>query len=462
MSYFHVLRFQTTLKYGNPIKTSMLTRSRWSGFFLVFTLISSILLGVIPYGGANPRSDPDVFVGVDIAYGGISEIKQLVDEISSYTNLFVLGCTGVTQDQIKLEQACQYLFDKDMFFIIYQDYPLGYSWFNTAVSSWFETAKARWGSNFLGFYYADEVGGRQLDLDPHWTTVKKADSYANASSQFNKETKESVEWFRNSYVGGENATLFTSDYALYEFDYRAGYDVLLAQFGWNYSRQLNVGLCRGAAALEDKQWGVIITWTYRQPPYIESGEELYKDLISAYDNGAKYILVFDSNKEYTGGILQQEHLDALRRFWQYSQETPRKISQDDSRVACVLPKDYAYGFRGPNDKIWGLWEADSLSTPISMKLGSLLEQYDSRLDIVYDDALGVGGNADYNMIIQLNSSIQASPNPQEIISKQSIDVFWNRNFSAVLLFVLGILAVAVSSIVFLRQKKLSRQSRSVA
>jgi LPS O-antigen subunit length determinant protein (WzzB/FepE family) len=66
------------------------------------------------------------------------------------------------------------------------------------------------------------------------------------------------------------------------------------------------------------------------------------------------------------------------------------------------------------------------------------------------------------MIIQLNSSIQASPNPQEIISKQSIDVFWNRNFSAVLLFVLGILAVAVSSIVFLRQKKLSRQSRSVA
>ncbi len=371
----------------------MKTLSPWYGFFLVLTLISSIIIGVFPSVGANSKSDSNVFVGVDIAYGGIAEIKQLVDEISSYTNLFVLGCTGVTQDRLKLEEACQYLFDKGMFFIVYQDYPLGYSWFNTAVSGWFEIAKARWGSHFLGFYYADEVGGRQLDLDPHWTTVQKADSYANASSQFNAKTKESVEWFRNSYAGGANATLFTSDYALYEFDYRAGYDVLLAQFGWNYSRQLNVGLCRGAATIQDKQWGVIITWTYRQPPYIESGEELYNDLVLAYDNGAKYILVFNSNKEYTGGILLQDHLDALKRFWQYSQENPRKTSQVIDRTASVLPKDYAYGFRGPNDKIWGLWEADSWSTPISMELGSLLEHYDSKLDIVYEDALGLRGQS---------------------------------------------------------------------
>jgi len=31
-------------------------------------------------------------------------------------------------------------------------------------------------------------------------------------------------------------TAFTSDYALYWFDYLAGYDVLFAQFGWNFAR----------------------------------------------------------------------------------------------------------------------------------------------------------------------------------------------------------------------------------
>ena len=118
-------------------------------------------------------------------------------------------------------------------------------------------------------------------------------------------------------------------------------------------RQLNVALCRGAATVQNKDWGVMIAWTYTQPPYIESGQELYQDLISAYDSGAKYILLFDSNKDYTHGILKAEHLEALKQFWQYAQSNPRKSYLIGERVACVLPKDYGYGFRGPNAKIWG-------------------------------------------------------------------------------------------------------------
>jgi hypothetical protein len=283
-----------------------------------------------------------------------------------------------------------------------------------------------------------------LDLDPHWTTVKKADSYANASSQFNMRTSKSVDWFRNSYSSGQNVTLFTSDYAFYQFDYQAGYNVLLAQFGWNYSRQLNAALCRGAATVQDKQWGVMITWTYRQPPYIESGEELYNDLLVAYDNGAKYILVFNSNKEYTDNILRQEHLDALKQFWQYSQQNPRKEIPVNDRTAYILPKDYAYGFRGPNDKIWGLWEADSLSAPISMELGNLLQQYDSKLDIVYQDALRLGSTQEYKSIIYSNSSALVFPTPQEAFSKQKEDGFSIPNFIAVLLIISATLVVAVS------------------
>ena len=417
------------------------------GFLFLVTLVCSALLSVLPSANIQAEITPDVFVGIDLAYGSFDQIKQMVDEVSSYTNLFVLGCTGVTQNKLELEKACQYLFDMDLFFIVYQDYPLDFNWFSFEKSSWIEDANARWGIHFMGFYYADEVGGRQLDLDPHWTTVKKADNYANASIQFNIQTSKSVDWFRNSYNGGQNVTLFTSDYAFYKFDYQAGYDVLLAQFGWNYSRQLNAALCRGAATAQDKQWGVMITWTYRQPPYIESGEELYNDLLVAYDNGAKYIIVFNSNKEYTDNILRQEHLDALKQFWQYSHQNPRKVSLVSDRTGYILPKDYAYGFRGPNDKIWGLWEADSLSAPISIELGNLLQQYGSKLDIVYQDALGLGSTQEYKSIIYSNNSALVSPTS----AKQKEDAFSNPNFIVVLVIISATLVVAVGSKFYLRQ-----------
>jgi hypothetical protein len=427
-------------------------KTRLFGFLLLLTLVGSVLLGVFPSISVQAENTPDVFVGIDMAYGGVDQIKHWADEVGSYTNVFVLGCTGVTQDSVKLEEACQYLFDKGLFFIVYQDHPLGLSLISRGNSSWLENAKARWGDHFLGFYYVDEVGGRQLDLAQNWVTVHKANNYTDASSQFNRLTSGSVDWFRHSYTGGQNATLFTSDYALYQFDYQAGYDVILAQFGWNYSRQLNVALCRGAATAHNKEWGVIVTWTYRQPPYMESGAELYNDLLLAYDNGAKYILVFDSNKDYTGSTLTQEHLDALKNFYQYTQQNPRKPTPVNERTAYILPKDYAYGFRGPNDKIWGLWEADSLSAPMSTEMGNLLQQYDSKFDIVYEDALGLGSIQKYKSIIYWNSSYPFSPTPQEANSKQPGTGFLN-SYLLVLVIVSSTLAVGVSSKVFLKQRR---------
>jgi hypothetical protein len=436
-------------------------KTRLYGFIFLIVLVCSILLGVLPSTSGQTENTPDVFVGIDLAFGDLDQIKQWVNEVSSYTNLFVLGCTGVTQNKFELESACQYLFDKGMFFIVYQDYPLDFNWFSNNKSNWLESAKARWGNHFIGFYYADEVGGRQLDLDPHWTTVKKADNYGNASTQFNIRTSKSVDWFRNSYSGGQNVTLLTSDYAFYKFDYQAGYDVLLAQFGWNYSRQLNAALCRGAATTQDKQWGVMITWTYRQPPYIESGEDLYNDLLVAYDNGAKYILVFNSNKEYTDNILRQEHLDALKQFWQYSQQNPRKVSPFNDRTAYILPKDYAYGFRGPNDKIWGLWEADSLSAPISIELGALLQQYGSKLDIVYQDALGLDNTQEYKSIIYFNTSALVSPSSPDPFVKQNEDGFSNPNFISVLVIISTTIAAVVVSKFYLRQKRTKTNKRNL-
>jgi hypothetical protein len=160
--------------------------------------------------------------------------------------------------------------------------------------------------------------------------------------------------------------------------------------------------------MHGKDWGAIITWTYTDPPYIESGVDLYKDLVLAYENGAKYILIFDSNEEYTGSILKEEHLDALRQFWEYAKKNPRQITPAHGRVAYVLPKDYGYGFRGPNDKIWGFWEADNLTGRVCSDIGNLLTQYDKKLDIIYDDGLEANGTSGYGGLFFWNGTSRTS------------------------------------------------------
>ena len=54
-------------------------------------------------------------------------------------------------------------------------------------------------------------------------------------------------------------------------------------------------------------------------------------------------------------------------------------------VAFVLPKDYGFGLRRVDDRIWGFWGPDDKSPIIWNNLNKLLGQYGSRLDLVYDD-----------------------------------------------------------------------------
>ncbi len=75
-----------------------------------------------------------------------------------------------------------------------------------------------------------------------------------------------------------------------------------------------------------------------------------------------------------------------------------------------MPKDYAYGFRGPEDKIWGLWEADSFSYQLSANVQKLLEQYGSKLDIIYDDGLTPENTRAYSQLIYW-STLQNQPTP---------------------------------------------------
>jgi len=363
------------------------------GVFFASILVISLFLS---HGFLSTVNEdvPDFCFGVDVAYGNVDEIKEIVDEVSSYTNLFLIGSTAISHNTTKLNEICQYLNEKDLYFITYDELPFHLNSVNDVQN--------KWGDKFLGLEYEDEMGGSQLDMR-EYKPVAEAKSYSDAANQFVGTISRYLGMHLPLSPAPSDFRLFTADYALYWFDYKAGYDVVLAEFGWNYSRQLNVALCRGAATIQNKEWGVIITWTYDDPPYIESGVELYKDLVLAYENGAKYIVVFDSNEEYTQGILKQEHYEALQQFWEYAKTNPRQKDQSSDRVAYVLPKDYAYGFRGPNDKIWGLWEADAFSLETSENLGKLLDQFGAKLDIIYDDDLEL--DSTYSKYVFWNGTI---------------------------------------------------------
>jgi hypothetical protein len=366
---------------------------------LVLVLISSLFLTYNSPANAFPEAMPDVYVGVDVAFESVTATEQLIDEVSSYTNVFEIGCVGY-HNETRLTTLCQYVYDKGLYIIVFTDHS-GYP-----SKAWLGNASAKWGDKFLGLYNYDEEGGKQLD-QAKYPVVTAAENYSDAADQYvmglNWWLRSGPFSITKSFAYPTQYQLFTSDYALYWYDYAAGYDTVFAEFGWNYSRQLNVALSRGAATAFGKDWGVIIAWTYRQPPYIESGPDLYNDLVYAYQNGAKYITIFDSDENYTQSILQQEHFDALKQFWQYTKDNPRVISQKSDRTAFVLPEDYAFGFRGPEDRIWGLWGPDSATTSICTNLSVLLEQYGNSLDIVYPN--GTQTASGYQNVFYWNDSI---------------------------------------------------------
>jgi len=346
-----------------------------------------------------------VFVGIDVAYSDVDGIKALVNETSSYTNTIVIGSTGITYNVTKLNEVCEYVYDKGMYFMIYM-HPNEDGL--EEQRQWVQDARTLWGQRFLGLYTYDETGGRQLDNAKYRVLEEEPANYTDAEEKYTAWLNDHLAHIRGEPIDAGNLTLFTSDYALYWFDYKGGYDCVFAEFGWNYSRQLNVALCRGAATVQNKEWGVMITWTYNNPPYLESGPELYEDMVLAYENGAKYILVFDTNKNYTEGVLQEEHLDALKQFWDYTKNNPRHAEASSERVAYVLPKGYAYGFRGPEDKIWGFWEGadDPLSYSISVDVGNLLDEYGTKLEIIYDDESAL--DSTYSKYIFWNGTVTDS------------------------------------------------------
>jgi hypothetical protein len=370
--------------------------------FIILVLMVSYLVAF----GSNSDGPPkpfssDVYIGVDATFGSVEDMKAIIDQVKAYTNFFVVGSTAMTNDLNNITEVSQYLNDSGLQFLIYShpavDLPF-------SQIQWVAEARQNWNASFHGLYAYDEPGGHQIDHDYTYMCAQEAANYSDAANLYVKN----LTWFLSGVKDGweiGDFPMFTSDYALHEYDYRAGYDVILTEFGWNLSRPLNIALARGAATLHGKDWGVMITGNVTDGNF-ESGPQMYDDMVLAYQNGAKYILVFDY-PSLAAGILKQEHFDALKQFWQYVQNHPRNSSKASDRLAYVLPKDYGYGLRSSVDKVWGLWEADNASVQIWNDANRLSQQYGSHLDIVYEDSLPSNGSV-YNRLVFWDGTIEAS------------------------------------------------------
>jgi hypothetical protein len=367
---------------------------KWLALSLVILLAASTTVVVATYYLAA-KGEADVYVGVSFCGDTASEAKLLIDRVKSYTNLFVLQSGPISRNETATTEICDYAVNAGLKIIVYFgdltpkiSEEKGWGWRLT----WVNTTRYRWGDNFLGVYYYDEPGGLQIDCNwtennpVHWNVTYDERDCDEIAYLFNMGFQRD-EGFQ--FAKAESPALFASDYALYWWDYFVGYDVVFAQAGWNHSLAQSIGLVRGAARLQGKSWGTIVTWKYSDWPYLDTTDAIYEQMRTAYEAGAEYIVVFNYpviEGNIYGGVMDDDHFGALERFWNEVARNPEVVHGGvEADAALVLPRNYGWGMRNADDKIWGWWGPDDKSPQIWNISQQLLAEYGTRLDIVYDD-----------------------------------------------------------------------------
>jgi hypothetical protein len=344
------------------------------------TLVAVVLISVFAASqwlSGKPET-PEFYVGVEVAYANAnaSDVKAMVDKVKDYTNLIVIGSPEISINQTALNETCDYIYDTGLHFIVLITKRESYT-FDTFT--WMLEAQQKYGKTFQGVYRYDEPGGNQIEMGRE-TLVTNAADYTDAAAQYTSSLGFIVTYYQN-YAG----QVFTADFALQWVDYKSNYSAVFTEFVSNNTREIAVAQCRGAASSFGRDWGAILTWKYDAPPYIESAEELYDDMVTAYKAGAKYVIVFDYPKLEPYGILTEEHFEALKQFWDYTRNNPQDFGSRKATVAYVLPEDYGFGLRRPDDSIWGLFPPDELSAKVWNDVNRLVTLYGFGLDIIYDE-----------------------------------------------------------------------------
>ncbi len=394
----------------------------------------------------------DAYVGVAYCGNSVADGKMLIDKVKGYTNLFVLQSGLLQRDFKSVDELGDYAVSAGMFFLPYFGAYVQTSfssWLESAKEKWgdhflgvyyADEAGGKMLDNYVTFedsatgdkitkteygdVFVQQPDGVQINYDfngfihlyepSNSDTNNEATFYPNGTvnivkaatngfsyrtyqqlqnirpfkdvnetaQRFIERDKNNIDYLKN------NTKVFTSDYGLYWFDYLSGYDVVLSQLGWNLTLNQQIAQVRGAAQMQGKEWGAVITWKYQQPPYLDNGSEILSQMRTAYECGAKYIVLFnyyDSDSNPYGTMLT-EHFQALESFWKDVIKNPNEIRGSiKADSALVLPHNYGWGTRWMEDKVWGIFKADNQTRQIWDLMVLTLQKHNLKTDIVYAD-----------------------------------------------------------------------------
>jgi len=154
----------------------------------------------------------------------------------------------------------------------------------------------------------------------------------------------------------------------------------------------------------------MITWKYYDVPFLDTGEKIYSQMLSAYQAGAKYIVIFNYAKDdegNTAAAMIEEHYLALERLWKDIHSKPyTDLSKPEA--ALVLPNNYGWGMRDHDDSIWGFWNTDEKTEQIAIIMGKLLARYGASLDIVFEDEAYPVSKSDYKVVYYWSQTLPAT------------------------------------------------------
>lgn len=417
----------------------------------ILIIIALFAVLIIKYDFPKTTENNQTYVGVAYCGDSVAEGKLLIDKVKHYTNLFVLQSGSLQRDFKSVDELGEYAVSSGLYFLPYFGTYIEATfsaWLETAKQRWgnrflgvyygdepggkmlddyVEFKDTTTGDSIMKTKYGDivveksngvvihyEIGGIIHLSEPNGTGSSVYGTFypnGTTSGQFSnrsifktyedlmslrpfKNTDEAAERFltrdqnKIEYLKNNSINVFTSDYALYWWDYLSGYDVMLAQIGWNLTLTQQIALVRGAANLQHRDWGIVITWKYNKAPYLDSGPVILGQMRTAYEAGAKYFVLFnyyeDGDNPY--GTMKDEHFQALENFWNNVVKNPH-ITQGSIKPdsVFVLPKNYGWGMRWSEDKIWGVFKADDQTKQLWDLTQTTLQNHGLKIDIVYED-----------------------------------------------------------------------------
>ncbi len=74
------------------------------------------------------------------------------------------------------------------------------------------------------------------------------------------------------------------------------------------------------------------------------------------------------------------------------------------KAALVLPKNFGWGLRSPDDNVWGFWLTDNRTNQVAVVTAMCKYYYGVNLDIVYEDSDYPLTNVAYQKVYYWNAT----------------------------------------------------------